>query len=49
MMWFIYYDGDYIGTVIAEDSNEDALKKAAEKFGGTWGIAEARRKRRKRL
>lgn len=50
MLWFIYWDGHYVGTVIAADE-QDALEKAATKFEArNWWVAhvEARPRGQKR-
>ena len=47
MRFFIYWDGHYIGTVIAATEAE-ARVRAEEKFGPIWGPIEVQPRKRKR-
>lgn len=38
MIWYVYLNGNIVGTVIAS-TEPDALAHAREKFGGIWGDA----------
>lgn len=41
MMWLVFIDNRYVGTVIAADEKY-ALQRAAEKFGPTWSTIEVK-------
>ena len=47
MLWFVYWDSHYVGTVIAADETQ-ARARADEKFGPIWGLVEVKPRERKR-
>ncbi len=47
MLFWIYWDGHYVGTVIAADE-ADARLRAEEKFGPIWGLVEVRSRQKTR-
>ena len=48
MLFFVFRDGHYVGTVIAADEAE-ARERAEEKFGPSWGLVEIKPRLPKRV